>query len=381
MNSVHYLMLQCLKVQSLLCDHLCIKKRASFLEDSEVKVWKSVLVGGLTIRSQPAGASLKRGGLAYASLHWRRLYKYNFGMLQGRSHRLLLSLKSVLTSKARLKEQPNRSKSGSNFLFLDISSRRSLYTACSIYTSSTLHERRKSRILGFYHSRRRSLSVTAVLIPSTTFLGLLSILWLYKSLMLVIFQNKIIYMPSVPPFSRSEKLADYAAVCRPVTWREERIRAADGVELALAVGESFTATEKTSEKKSAGLKQKRVVVLYFQGSVSLSSNFVPQHRIQTPYQTLTECTFLRTETAPQLLPVSPPSHPSSAPSTTLPPAGTPHTLSLRSPIAVSGPPEAALQKQVSSATPSPLYPGPRTHIPSHHPHLHPHPHPPSRPLP
>ena len=260
------------------------QKRTHSLEDSVVKVWESAPVEGLTTRSQQAGVSLKRGGLAYASLRWRRLYKYNSGMLQDRSHRLISTLQPVLISKTRLKKQSNRLKSGSNFLFLDISIRRSLYNLGSIHTSSALRERKKSKMFDFYDSQRRSFSVTAVLIPSTAFLGLLSILWLYKSLMLVIFQNKIIYMPSVPPFSRSEKLADYAAMCRPVKWREERIRAADGVELTVAVGEiprhtSFTATEKTLEKKSAGLKQKRVVVLYFQGYVSLPSYLIPR----TPY--------------------------------------------------------------------------------------------------
>ena len=304
-------------------------------------------------------------------------------MLRYRGHRLLVTLKSVLTSKMRLTKQSNRLKSGSNFLFLDISIRRSLYTACSIHTSSALHGRKKPRILAFYDSQRRSFSVNAVLIPPIAFLGLLSILWLYKSLMLVIFQNKIIYMPSVPPFSRSEKLVDYAAVCRPVIWREERIRAADGVELALAVGEIprhtlSTTTEKILEQKSAGLKQERVVILYFQGYVSLFSLFYSTKPVfKTPIKHSLNPLFLCIETAPQLLPVSLPSHPSSAPSTTLPPAVTPHTPSLRSPIAVFGPPAAVPQKQVSSATPSLLCPGPFIYIPSPHHHLHP----PSRPLP
>ena len=85
--------------------------------------------------------------------------------------------------------------------------------------------------------------------------------------MLVIFQNKIIYMPSVPPFSRSEKIEDYAALCRPVVWREEQIRAADGTRLALALGEVKEAMEKRgSEVEGTGLgRSRRLVVLYFQG--------------------------------------------------------------------------------------------------------------------
>lgn len=84
--------------------------------------------------------------------------------------------------------------------------------------------------------------------------------------MLVVFQNKIIYMPSVPPFSRSEKIEDYAALCRPVVWREERIKAADGTKLALAVGEipNMGKGPDVGMSKEVG-KRRRVVILYFQG--------------------------------------------------------------------------------------------------------------------
>ena len=77
-------------------------------------------------------------------------------------------------------------------------------------------------------------------------------------------------MPSLPPFSRSEKLETYARVCEPVVWREQRIRAADGVEIALAVGgvegedgeEKGLLTGKGHEKGKG-----EVVVVYFQGYV------------------------------------------------------------------------------------------------------------------
>ena len=90
--------------------------------------------------------------------------------------------------------------------------------------------------------------------------------------MLVMFQNKIIYMPSVPPFSRSEQIEAYALGCRPVVWRETRIRAADGTKLTLAVGEM---TEVMGEPASATgqsrtAKRKRVIVMYFQWYVVLS---------------------------------------------------------------------------------------------------------------
>ncbi|KAL8648645.1 MAG: hypothetical protein Q9210_004871 [Variospora velana] len=108
------------------------------------------------------------------------------------------------------------------------------------------------------HTRR--LNVSALVTPPLVFTGLLLSLWTYKCLMLVLFQNKIIYMPSVPPFSRSEKIQDYEAQCRPVRWEETRIRAADGVEVALAVGSLAGSKPVTSEI------QKHVAIVYFQGN-------------------------------------------------------------------------------------------------------------------
>ena len=84
--------------------------------------------------------------------------------------------------------------------------------------------------------------------------------------MLVVFQNKIIYMPSVPPFSRSEKIEDYAASCRPVVWKQEKIRAADGTKIVLAVGEiSQTKREGDSKREKVREKRRRIVIVYFQG--------------------------------------------------------------------------------------------------------------------
>ena len=76
--------------------------------------------------------------------------------------------------------------------------------------------------------------------------------------MMILFQNKIIYMPSMPPFSRSEKIADHARRCLPVTWREEKLRAVDGVELSLCIADSAS----RSPLAESGT---HVIVLYFQG--------------------------------------------------------------------------------------------------------------------
>ncbi|KAK4542791.1 hypothetical protein LTR36_006167 [Oleoguttula mirabilis] len=100
-----------------------------------------------------------------------------------------------------------------------------------------------------------------ILVPPSIFVGLLLALWAYKCLMTVLFQDKIIYMPYMPPFARKEKIADYATVCWPVEWEEQRIRSLDGTRISLCVGgipriEDFQAV------------RKHVVICYFQGNGS-----------------------------------------------------------------------------------------------------------------
>ena len=111
-------------------------------------------------------------------------------------------------------------------------------------------------------TRRRHFSLDAIspiILAPTVFGGLVVTLWTYKCLMMVIFQNKIIYMPSIPPFSRSEKLSDYAIQCRPVIWREVDIKACDGTKLKLLEGRIPFETGIT--------KSRTTVVVYFQGCV------------------------------------------------------------------------------------------------------------------
>lgn len=95
---------------------------------------------------------------------------------------------------------------------------------------------------------------------------------------MVTFQNKIIYMPGLPPNARREKIQDYASRCGGLQWREERTRAADGTDLALCVtdvdlgsGVASTSTS-TSTSTSAspftptpGRPDMAFYVLYFQG--------------------------------------------------------------------------------------------------------------------
>ena len=81
--------------------------------------------------------------------------------------------------------------------------------------------------------------------------------------MMVLFQNKIIYMPSIPPFSRREEIETYAAICHPVKWEEKRIKSEDETELALCTGEIPASASKEQFAR-------QVVLMYFQGLVFYS---------------------------------------------------------------------------------------------------------------
>lgn len=89
--------------------------------------------------------------------------------------------------------------------------------------------------------------------------------------MLVVFQNKIIYMPGLPPNARWEKIHDYAAECGGMQWREERVLAADGTDLALCVtGVDLGRDSSSSSVKGGGQVSERssdgsLYILYFQG--------------------------------------------------------------------------------------------------------------------
>ena len=113
------------------------------------------------------------------------------------------------------------------------------------------------------HRKTLTSAVPAVLMPPLVFVGLVITLWTYKCVMMVVFQNKIIYMPYIPLGARKEKIAEYARACRPVQWREERIRTSDGKQIALCV-----ARVKVGLTSVIGRRRSRVVILYFQGNAS-----------------------------------------------------------------------------------------------------------------
>lgn len=115
----------------------------------------------------------------------------------------------------------------------------------------------------------RSIHIPPFLLPPVYFTGLLVALWIWKCAMMVVFQNKIIYMPGLPPNSRSERIADWASLCGGIQWSEERTVAGDGTDLAMAV----TTVPLTQGKRPPSTEQEKtaaahVYVLYFQGRPS-----------------------------------------------------------------------------------------------------------------
>lgn len=100
------------------------------------------------------------------------------------------------------------------------------------------------------------------------FTALMMTLWAYKCLMMVLFQNKIIYMPGMPPFARGEKISDYAS--RGIDWKEDRIKSSDGVDLTLLIGEMSKLGMGSEQRNKVARdfshrKIKEVLILYFQG--------------------------------------------------------------------------------------------------------------------
>jgi len=100
---------------------------------------------------------------------------------------------------------------------------------------------------------------------------------------MVVFQNKIIYMPGMPPNARRERIADWAGQCGGIQWTEERTKAADGTELAIAVA---TVALPGGDRPIAAPDPEKPVaahayVLYFQGSAPLKDPLLPMDRLLT----------------------------------------------------------------------------------------------------
>ncbi|WYZ44198.1 hypothetical protein EsH8_VII_000634 [Colletotrichum jinshuiense] len=127
--------------------------------------------------------------------------------------------------------------------------------------------------LGLTH--KRQFQAEALYLPPLVFTGLLVALWTQKCLAMVIFQNKIIYMPGLPPNARRERIEDYAKQCYGVRWEEKRVQAADGTDLALCVASvTSTGDEKTTSPDVAP-SVPSIYILYFQGNASSTPPRLP----------------------------------------------------------------------------------------------------------
>ncbi|KAI5358194.1 Putative alpha/Beta hydrolase [Septoria linicola] len=88
--------------------------------------------------------------------------------------------------------------------------------------------------------------------------------------MTVLFQDKIIYMPYMPPYARKEKVEAYAAICKPVSWEHLHIKSLDGTRIALCVG-SMMGNEAVADNG----RKRKVVICYFQGNGSSTPPRLP----------------------------------------------------------------------------------------------------------
>ncbi|KAL4751926.1 Alpha/Beta hydrolase protein [Aspergillus terricola var. indicus] len=108
----------------------------------------------------------------------------------------------------------------------------------------------------------RGVMIPNVFVPPLVFVGLLVALWTWKCTMIILFQNRLLYMSYMPPFARSEKIADYEQECRPVQWKETYIRSLDGTRLAVCIGNMPVTTPEASPDQ----RKRSVVICYFQGN-------------------------------------------------------------------------------------------------------------------
>lgn len=109
---------------------------------------------------------------------------------------------------------------------------------------------------------KRQIHLGQVLMPPLIFTGLFLALWCYKCIMLVLFQNAIIYNPFLPPNARSMTISEFSRQCGGVEWKEDRIKSLDGTEIALCISEISCGDERGSSSKGP---KTPVYILYFQG--------------------------------------------------------------------------------------------------------------------
>jgi hypothetical protein len=107
-------------------------------------------------------------------------------------------------------------------------------------------------------------SFPPVLYPPAIFIGLLLGLWTWKCFWIIVMQNKLLYLSWLPPFSRSDKISEYEAECKPIQWHEKQIRSLDGTKLAVCEG--YILSKDDQKPGTAGKKTRSVVICYFQGN-------------------------------------------------------------------------------------------------------------------
>ncbi|KAI0446451.1 Alpha/Beta hydrolase protein [Xylaria telfairii] len=110
---------------------------------------------------------------------------------------------------------------------------------------------------------RRYLHMEGLALAPVVYGGLFVTLWTWKCFMMIVFQNKIIYMPGLPPNCRWEKIHDYKNRLAGINWREERVRAADRTDLALCVADVQLGAESDLHSPETAF-----YILYFQGNAS-----------------------------------------------------------------------------------------------------------------
>ncbi|PYI09478.1 alpha/beta-hydrolase [Aspergillus sclerotiicarbonarius CBS 121057] len=107
--------------------------------------------------------------------------------------------------------------------------------------------------------------------PPLIFTGLLLSLWAWKCFWIVIMQEKLLYLTWLPPFARSEKIADYEAECKPARWEAHQIWSRDGTKLSVCEGRipaknHNLPVSRGNEQPANQSRRKLVVICYFQGN-------------------------------------------------------------------------------------------------------------------
>ncbi|GAA5969273.1 hypothetical protein JCM21900_005023, partial [Sporobolomyces salmonicolor] len=118
------------------------------------------------------------------------------------------------------------------------------------------------------------------------FVGLPAVLWAYKCLMLVLFQRKIVYLPSVPLGTRNESLADGErtrerdASLSGVNWKEVTIPSEAPTRLLRQKVElkGIELSGRTSGESDRSEGRRHIVIVYLQGNAGTPLMRIPLFR-------------------------------------------------------------------------------------------------------